>query len=361
MKRLAVLALVLLLVHACACAEALDGADLSGLEEFAAEYAEGMDARGIAEAALSGKTDFSALIDWLKERVAEPVKEVLGYGSGLLAPVLLLSLLSCMGSGRGGARFLVLLTLISGMLRASAAVLNAAGECLYMVSRFADAAAPVMSALMTAAGMSGSAALLSPSAAIVGSLMENMFLAWGIPLCRVALCLAACGNLTASFDLSRAAKLVKKLMGWGTGLCFTLFTAMLALQGSMSASLDGVALRTAKYAVDSASPVIGSGVSDVWESYVAGVQAARSAVGISGVVLLLASGLRPLLQAGAGMLLMQLLSVLLDVFGEKQAARAAEQTGDVCRMALVLCCSAMAIAVVLLGAGMSVGRGLLSP
>lgn len=361
MRRLFALLLILLLVNACACAEALDSVDLGALEEFAREYADGMDVRGAAEAAFSGKSDFDALLDWLKGRIAGPLREMLAYGTGLLAPALLLTLLSCMGSGRGGARFLVLLTLISGILQAAAAVMESTGECLRMVSGFADAAAPAMGALMTAAGMTSSAALLSPAAAIIASLMEKLFLSWGMPLCRVALCLAAAGSLTEAFDLSRAAKLTKKILGWGTGLCFTLFTAAIALQGSMASSLDGMALRTAKYAVDSAAPVIGSGVSDVWESYVSGIQAARSAVGVSGVALLLAAGLRPLLQAGAGMLMLQVLSVLLDVFGERQAARAAEQAGDVCRMALELCCSAMAIAVVLLGAGMTLGRGMLGP
>ena len=71
MRRLLMLVIcVLLVVTGCAAAEALDTADLSALEEFASEYADGLDVRGIAEAAVSGDTDFSALLDWLKGRMA---------------------------------------------------------------------------------------------------------------------------------------------------------------------------------------------------------------------------------------------------------------------------------------------------
>ena len=359
MRSFALLLLVFLLLAGNAAAEALEKADLSALEEFAGEYAPELDFRQIAEDVTAGEADFERLLDWMRSRMLEPLESVLQQGAGMLAPVLLLAVLGCVGIGRGGARFLVLLHLLLCMLQAVSAALNAAQNCLTIAVRFSDAAAPAMSALMTAAGMSGSAALLTPATAIAGSIAGELFLSWGMPLCRFALCTSAAGSLSPALDLSRATRLLKKCVSWGTGLCFTVFTAMLALQGNAASSLDGMALRTAKYAVDSASGIIGSGVSDVWESYVGGMQLARSAVGFSGVAVLLAALFRPLLLMGASLLLLHLVSVVLDVLGEKNAARAAEQMGDVCRMGLELSTGALAIATILLGAGMAAGRGLL--
>ncbi len=359
MRRLFCILVLVLLLYIPACAEELPGAkaDLSALEDFAGEYADGLDVRGMMEAAVAGKADFDAVLEWVKARVKEPAAAVFRDAGGMLAPVLLLALLGCMGCG--GARFAVRLSLLCAMLRSAAAALHTAQACLEMTARFADAAAPAMSTLMAASGMASSAALLSPASAMVGNLAQDVFLRWGLPLCRLALCLAAAGGLSDAFDLSRAAKLLRRTVGWGTGLCFTLFTALIAIQGNMAASLDGVALRTAKFAVDSAAPVMGSGVSDVWDSYVSGMAVTVSAIGFSGTALLLAAGFRPLVQLGSSMLLMHVAAALLEVFGERIAARAAEQMGGVSRMALELCSGALALAAILLGAGMTAWRSVL--
>ena len=358
MKKLVCLLFAALLLTGFALGEALDKTDISALEDFVGEYAHGLDLREMIAETASGETDFGRLLDWLKQRAAEPVEVVLQQGAGMLAPVLLLSLLGCIGGG-GGVRFLVRLSLLAGMMQTVAAALDGVRDCLVMVGRFTDAAAPALSALMTAAGMGSGAALLSPAAAMAGGIAGNLFSNWGLPMCRFALCIAAAGNLSPSFELNRAVRLLRRIIGWGTGLSFTLFTALIALQGNVAASLDGVGVRTAKYAVDSASAVIGSGVSDVWDSYVSGLQLTRSAIGFSGVTVLLAAGIRPLVQAGAAMLLLHIIAVLLDTLGEKTAARGADQMGDVCRMALELCSGALAIATILLGAGMSAGRSIL--
>lgn len=367
MRRLACLLIALLLLCATAWAEtaaederaALHPADIAALEEFAGEYAGGLDFSGILKAAEAGEADFSALLSWLKGQAAAPIEGVLRQGMGMLAPVLLLALMGCMDGGRSGARFLLRMRLLAVMLSVGRSVLAGTEECLETLVRFSDAAAPAMAALTAASGMEASAAILSPAAAIAANLAQDVFLDWGIPVCGLALCVSAAGSMSEAFDLSRGFRLLKRLSGWGTGLCFTLFTAMLALQGNVAAAADGVGLRTAKFAVDSASPVIGSGVSEVWDSYIAGVFAARSALGFSGVALLLAAGFPPLLHAASAMLMLHITSVVLDVQGDKCAARAAEQAGDVCRMALQLSCGAMAMGMILLGAGMSAGRGML--
>lgn len=337
---------------------AVPQADLSGLEDFAWEYADGLGARELAEAAAGGNTDFDALLNWLRMKAADPVGEVLGYAGSMLAPVLMLALLGCVNSV--GTRLPLRLTLLSVMLRTASVSLNAAADCLEMTARFADAAVPAMSALMTASGMTNSAALLSPASAMAGNLAQEVFQKWGLRLCRLALCVAAAGGMSPAFDPGRAGKIIKRIVGWGTGLCFTLFTALIALQGNMASALDGVAMRTAKFAVDSASGIMGSGVSDVWDSYVSGMRVTCGSVGFSGAVLLLAAGFRPLLRLGATMLLLHVIGVLLDMLGEATTARAAQRMGDAVQMALELCSGALAIAGILLGAGMAAGRGVLA-
>ena len=126
----------------------------------------------------------------------------------------------------------------------------------------------------------------------------------------------------------------------------------------MSEGLDGIAARTAKFAVDSAAPVIGSGISDAWDSYLSGVLVTKNAVGLSGIATLLFAGARPVLICLAAMAALYLIAALLDAFGEKTSAAAAEQIAGICQMALSLCTATLAIAMILLGAAMMIGKGL---
>ena len=368
MRRMWVCFALLLLLGESGSAEeaarrALQDAGMGGILEFAAEYGAEVDPAAVAEAALQGDMpDARELFDAVKARLTKPVLEALNMGRGLLAPILLLAMLRCAladgAGGSGGVRFLLRLTLLIGFSEVALRALSAASDCIRAAKVLSGAAAPALTALLAAMGMAGTSALVSPAAALAGDAAEGLFLNWGMPLCRFALCAALAGNLTPAVDLSAAAKLLRKAANWGAGLATTLFTALLTLQGSVAGAVDGVAVRTAKFAVDSAAPVIGSGVSDAWDSYVSGILIAKNAVGLSGIAVLLGVALKPLTVCAASMLMLNLLSALLSALGEGETARSAEQVSGICQMALSLATGAVTIATVLLGAAMAAGGNL---
>ena len=359
---------LLLLGGSCKAEEAvqraLDAADLGGLEEFAGEVAPELNLEQVVQDATQGElTSADELLDRLREYALTALREALGACGALIVPALLLATLRCaLPEGRGGsegARFLLLCVLMQSMMCLVLDSMAGVEACMRRISGFADAAAPPLAALMTAAGMTNGAALLTPLSALVGGAVEGGLLKYGLPLCRYALVLAVVGNLSEAIDLSRACRLMRKAANWGAGLAVTLFTALTAIQGTVASGMDGVAVRTAKYAVDSVTSVIGSGMSDAWESYVAGIMIAKNAVGVSGVTLLLVLGLKPMLRTVAAMLMLNLFAALMDMLGEKRAARAAEQAAGVCQMLLMLCAAALTLGMILLGAAMAAGRTLL--
>lgn len=359
---------LLLLGGSCAAEEAvnraLDAADLSGLEKFAGEVAPELDLEQVVQDTAQGAVaSAEVLLDMLRDWALTALREALRACGGLIAPALLLATLRCAlpegGGGSEGARFLLLCVLMQSMMRLLLDGMEDVEACMQRIGGFADAVAPPLAALMTAAGMTNGAALLTPLSALVGGAVEDGLLKYGLPLCRYALALAVAGNLSEAIDLGRACSLMRKGANWGAGLAVTLFTAITAIQGTVASGMDGVAVRTAKYAVDSVTSVIGSGMSDAWDSYVAGIVIAKNAVGVSGVTLLLALGLKPMLRAVAAMLMLNLFSALMDMLGEKRAARAAEQAAGVCQMLLMLCAAALTLGMILLGAAMTAGRTLL--
>jgi len=358
-KRALVCILILMLCTSGCMAEA----DTKPIYEFAGEFDAGETVKAIFEDALSGGVSaWDAFLNWAKTALVEPLRLVLSTAYSSIAPVFLLAMLrGCLPEAKGsgeGALFLLRLVLMLSFSELAMMALGACETCLRAVARFTSAAAPGIAAVLTAMGMNGTAALVSPAAALAGGIAEDAFLNCGLPLCRGALCLAITGNLSDAVDLNRIVTLLKKTCSWGVGLITVIFTALTTLQGGVSEAIDGVGIRTAKFAVDSAAPVIGSGASDAWESFVSGMMITKNALGVSGIAALLAAGLKPVACCTAAILLLNVIAALLELFGEKQTARAAAQVGGICQMALSLVTGALVIGTVLMGAAMSVGRGI---
>lgn len=337
---------------------------LAPIYDFAREYASDQPVRQVLEDALAGEVSLQEiLLGWAQESLGANLREVLAAAAGLLAPLLLLALLRALHPGEGkngnGAAFLLRMHLIFAFFTLSSLAIDRAGGCLKAASEFCASVSPLLTAMLAALGLEGTAALVSPAASLAGSISGRLFQQIGLPLCRIALCTAVAGNLSEVIRLDRFTNLLKKAANWSAGLLTTLFTALLALQGTVSEGIDGIGIRTAKFAVDSAAPVIGSGVSDAWDSYVSGVMVAKNAVGVSGIAALILSGAQPVAVGLCVLLALNLAAALLEVFGEKNTARAAEQIGGVCRMTISLCTAALAIAMILLGSCMAAGRSLL--
>lgn len=357
-----VLVCILLLLCTCAYAEEVD---LEPIYEFAENYDASELAKAAFESVLTGENDtWQSVLDWLKSKMIFPIQQVAETAISSVLPVILIAILrGCMpdaNGGSGGACFLLRMMLLLGFSDLAKLALSSANGCIGNMKEFSDIAAPVITTLLTMMGMNGTAALASPAAALAGNIAEDIFLKYGLPLCRIALCSAIAGNLSNAVDLSRLTRLMKKAANWGTGLAATLFTGIIALQGSITEAADSLGMRTAKFAADSAAPVIGSGIADAWDGFVSGVMITKNALGFSGITAVLAAGFCPLVCCVSAMIALNLIASLLQIFGENEAAHAAEEVGGICQMALSLVTGSLVIAIVLLGAAMVAGRSLIA-
>ena len=369
MKVLAVLAVLLCMFAVPCCAaesaeDMLEGVPMERLQSFSDENETGLDVSVLAGNALQGKIPSAdKIIAYIKGSVSAPFRSAARDASAAVVPVLLLAVLGSTfpesSGGVGGARFVLYVAVLGTLSEIVLKALVYAENCMSVAKSFSDMIAPLLTALITAAGMNSSAALISPAAALAGNIIENVFSKYGVLACRYALALAAAGSLSTAIDFSAAVSGMKKAVNWCCGLAGTLFAALIALQNNVAASVDSAAVRTAKYTVDSITSIIGSGVSDAWNAYVSGVGIAKNALGVSGALALLAAGIRPVARILFSMLAINAVSVFLKIMGEKDAARAAEQLAGVCQMSLALSCGCVVIAMILISAVMFAGRGML--
>ena len=354
-QRVLLIIALLLLWLGCACAETNAAVDAIGFDQFVSQYGVDMPDFSAADALKSPED----ALTWLINAAATPVLEVIKRLRYVLFPVALLMIMQAgMGEDASAPLLACRIAVLTGCISIAHMAVQAAQECIARAMQFSDSAAPVIAAALTATGMTGRAALLSPAAAMIGDICQKAYSNTGLTLTRAALCLSAAGGICKTMDLSGMVRFLRSLVNWGAGLIGSIFAALISYAGANAFAQDTVALRAAKYAFDSASGIIG-GTSELWGGSIAGFAALRSAVGFGGSIAVLAICIQPMLKVLIAFVSLRLLSALLRLFGDGRIASAMDHLSGACQMALMLSCSAAAIVIVLIGCAANIGGAIL--
>ncbi len=212
----------------------------------------------------------------------------------------------------------VYLVMIGLALGSFALAVNSGREVVDKMVSFMQALLPLLLTLLVAMGGVASAAIFHPvilaSLTVIGTLTKNIVL----PLIFFAAVLSIAGNLSPQFRVSHLAGLLKTIALGILGVFGTIFLGLLAIRGVAGGVGDGIALRTAKFAVDAFIPIVGGMFSDALEAIVSSSLLIKNAAGIAGmIIVLLIMGL-PLLKILTLALIYKLAGALVQPVGEGQ-------------------------------------------
>lgn len=195
-------------------------------------------------------------------------------------------------------------------------------ETITAMTERMDKLLPLLLTLLTALGGNASSAFLHPM--VVAASGSMVFLAREVIL-RLVMCtcaVTAVNHLSDRAHLTRMAQLLRSAVCWLLGVSFTVFLGAMSLQGVCSASIDGVVIRAAKYAVDNFVPVVGGMFSDTMDTLVGCTLIVKNALGVAAVLVLLGVILGPLARTLAVVFLMKLSAALLEPVADGEIVRA---------------------------------------
>lgn len=183
-----------------------------------------------------------------------------------------------------------------------------------------DAIFPILLTLMTAIGGTSSVSVYQPAMVLLSGTILNLFTYILLPIFIFSVVFSVVSNLSNSVKLEKFTSFFNSTYKWLTGLIFTIFTAFLSIQGITAGTLDGISIRTAKYAIKSYIPILGSYLSDGMGIILLSSNLIKNAVGATGLFLLLATILSPLIELILFMLALKLIAGIVEPLGNKQIA-----------------------------------------
>lgn len=202
---------------------------------------------------------------------------------------------------------------------------------------------PILLTMMAAVGSSSGSALMQPAIVASASTMTGLIQQVTLPLATAAAILAMLCHLGEGIRLHRLAAFTHQCATWTLGVCFTVFIGVLTTRSVTAAALDGVTLRTAKYAMSNLIPVVGGLFADTVDTLVGSGMLVQGALGVTGLMLIAAWTMTPMCQTLASAMLYKLASALMQPVSDGPLASCIHDFGRVLMLLFIiqLCAAAM--------------------
>lgn len=171
---------------------------------------------------------------------------------------------------------------------------------------------PILLTVLTAVGGNASVSIYQPAFAIASGSILTLFSKILLPLFLFSLAFTIISNLSTTTKFDKFSSFFSSTFKWVVGFVFTIFFGFIAIQGITAGSFDGISIRTAKYTIKSSVPIIGGYLSDGFNLIMASSVLVKNAVGASGLILILACVIVPVVQIAILSLCLKLTSAILE-------------------------------------------------
>ena len=183
-----------------------------------------------------------------------------------------------------------------------------------------DAVFPILLTMLTAVGGNVSVSVYQPAMALLSSFVINIFTMILLPLFLISTVLALVSFLSFNVQLDKLIGFMRSLFKWIVGIVFTVFIGFAAVQGITAGSIDGLSIKTAKFAIKSYIPLVGSYISDGFYILLASSSLIKNAIGAAGLLLLAGTLLSPILELVIFMLALKLMAGIIEPLGDGKIA-----------------------------------------
>lgn len=351
------MAMLLILLPISACAQTLtDGIadvigdlDLSGVEEalrgsdpFAATGGFTKTLAAVARGEIT--LDFTSALDILTSKLLSAVHTTLWRLTRLIAPAMLWSLLRRLsGKSSEAGKVVCQLCVCVFLTQDLTDHIALATAAVTKASEGMEGLLPLLLSLMAAVGGSSGSALMQPAVVAAASAMTSVIREVTVPLATASAILTMLCHVGEGVRLHRLASFVQSCATWTLGICFTIFIGVLTTRSVTAAALDGVTLRTAKYALSSMIPVVGGLFADTVDTLIGSSLLVQGALGVTGMMLIASYALAPLCQTLAAAMMYRLASALMEPVSDGPLARCIHDFGKVLMLLFIiqLCAAAM--------------------
>ncbi|HHW48571.1 MAG TPA: stage III sporulation protein AE [Clostridiaceae bacterium] len=292
----------------------------------AKELFEGYDPQSILKDVSSGnfKFNFTGLLGRMANYFFKEIYLNIHILIKLAILVILCALLknlqtSFLSESVGGLAFYVCyIVVVSIMILSFTSAMKLGIDIIDKMVGFMYSTLPILITLLVSGGNITSGGIFQPVLVmvteVIATIIKNVF----IPVILLSTILTIVSNISEKIQVSKLADLMKKTVGVVLGLILTAFVAVVSVQGSIGAVIDGVASKTAKYAIGAFIPVVGGYLADAADTVIGCTLLIKNAAGVAVMIGIAAICIVPMIKIAALVVLYKATCALIQPISEKR-------------------------------------------
>lgn len=201
---------------------------------------------------------------------------------------------------------------------------------------FMTALVPILIMLVGSVGGFVEAAVIDPMVMGAITISARLFMNIVIPIISMTFVLQFVNNLSSDYKVDKLTKFLNQCALWVQGIIMTVFIGIITIRGITAKTIDQVAAKTAKFAVDNFVPIVGKSLSDA-VSTVAGYSILlKNAISSVGLVILVCIILLPIIKILIIALSYKLTGALIEPISDSRLVNCLTSAGN--SLILIMSC-----------------------
>jgi len=196
--------------------------------------------------------------------------------------------------------------------------INIGAEAIEMMVTFMQLLTPIVLTLILAMGGITTAAFFHPillgGIGLIGTVVKSVVL----PLLIFSAVLSVVSNLSTKIQISKLANLFKQSAIALLGFILTIFVGIISIQGIAAASVDGIGLRTTKFAIERFIPIVGGFLSDAMDTVIGCTLVLKNGIGALGFLVIFLICLLPVIKILSLVVIYRFCIAVIEPIAEKQ-------------------------------------------
>lgn len=191
---------------------------------------------------------------------------------------------------------------------------------------------PIILTLMAGIGSVSSVGVFQPVLAVMSSVISVVITKVAIPIFIFSFVLNVIGHLSSNVKLDKFSSFLSSLFKWLIGITFTIFFAVMSIQGISAGAFDSVSLRTAKFTISSYVPIMGGYLSQGMDLILASGVLIKNSVGLVGILIILSTVIAPILEIAVFSLMLKAVSAIIQPLGNNRITNFLHETSKTITM-----------------------------
>lgn len=311
-------------------------------KQYTGEFFEDIDIEEMLNSAIQGKVDNSSILKRVLSLLGTEVVNSLKTIGSILVIIVIHAILksiseSLENDGISKLIYYVQYILIVTIIMANFSdIVKMVQETTTDLVAFMNMLVPILITLMMYTGSMVTSGLIEPIILFMINFIGNMIQDIIIPLVLIFTSLVVISKLSDKVQIDKLSKFLKSGIVWVLSITLTIFVGIVSLEGTMSASIDGITSKTTKALVSSAVPVVGKILSDSVDTVLGCGIVLKNAVGLVGVIIVIGICIMPIIKLATMTVAYKLLTSVTEPIADSKITSLLEQIGDIFKIFLAI-------------------------